>query len=530
MLGGGYFLLLAAALTFVLGVSAEAPAQTITDGGLLPIVPTPVPLALGPGVTNTGQVGAFPAVWNVDVAFITSEVESGQDLDCNPGPPPGPGCGLPADPIGGVVQILDLDAQVLTNTTVPGLSDPLGSFRNTLTITEIGTGGAIFAAWISREDQLFNLPYIQGVYGLDRNADMDTGDWVVVLMAYKNAPPPTVPGWTWVLAPPASPGLSSGFIGVHMNGDIMVIEQGASAPLPPPSLPMASVPPLPILVLDLLGFVSPVNPPPGILPSPFPIFVSSVAGYNPKANFRSSLLFPQTRFIVFEQREADLGASFNPDGDLCDRVVAFREIINTPVACCPLTISVTLSGVCLMGVGNFPSTRPDPTFGQYVGFDVIPAFQQPTVGPDCPIPPGGPFHSHRGRANPTSSAPCGSGYSLGNDVWGERVSVAGINFVHVVRESAPGVGDINGDGWADDGVVVGFDQSIWPPTYRWRYVAGPGNNPAVENAFNFVINPPPGGPYFGLIAYEGWEAYQGLGPLNGDPDQGDRVIQIRLNN
>ncbi|MCI0589131.1 MAG: hypothetical protein L0323_20125 [Planctomycetes bacterium] len=514
------------------------PAQTVINGGPVQFGLTPVPLALGPGVTNTGQVGAFPAIRGVDVAFITSEVESNQNLDCVPPPccafPPCPCPGAPVDPIGGVVQILDLDARMLMNTTIQGLSDLQGFRRNTLTITEMDTvAGNIFVAWISREDQLFNVPFvycsISSPTGLDLNADNDVDDWVVVLMVYKSQQPGAVPGWTWVIAPPASPNLSSGYIGVHMSGQIMVIEQGGSAPLPALPLPVESFPPLPVLALSVQGF-----PPTGGTPDPFPVFVNAGTGYHPKANY-ATLAFPQSRFIVFEQREADLGASFNPDGDLCDRVTAFNQITSIPIfgnPGPPFQVAPAVAGVCLMGVGNFPSTRPHATFGQYVGFDVLLPALQPGLGPDPPCAPSAQ-HSFRGRANPTASSPCASGYSLGNDVTGERVSVAGINFVHVVRETAPGVGDVNGDGWADDGVVVGFDQTTWPPTFRWRYVAGPGNNPAVENAFNFVTTPPPGGPYFGMIAYEGWESYLGLGNLNvasGDTDEGDRVIQIRLNN
>jgi hypothetical protein len=517
VLGGGYSLLFAASLTFVLGIAGEGRGQVLLYGGTLPIVQTPKTVNLGPGVNNTKQVGAFPAVWNVLVACNTSEVESTQDLD-------GSG-GLPADPLGGVVQILDLDAQVITNTTVQGSAQVVDQ----LSITEIVDlfGVATYVAWISREDQLFNAPNFGGV---DLNGDGDAIDFVVMMMAYTNPNGPAVQGDVWALVPPASAGVSSGYRCVHISGELMVVEQGAPQAGAPVAVLPASIPPQPILVLDTRGFALPQVCPP-LNPYYVPTVVNAGAGYNPKANWGFG--FPQGSFLVYERRELDLAVDFNGDGDQCDHVVSFEQVTNVTTACplgatCPPTcgaISLTLSGPCQMGVGNFPSTRPDATFGQYVGFDVLPAAQQLGFGPDC-IPPSAQ-HRHRGRANPINSAPCSSGYSLGNNMFAESVSVAGPVFTHVVRETAPGVGDQNGDGFVDPGVVVWINQTTWPPTIRWM-VMGPGTFPAPENVFNFVINPPSGGPFVGLTAYVGNEMFQSLGDLSGDGDQFDRVIQVHL--
>ncbi len=519
---GGYSLLFAASLTFVSGIARESRAQTLIFAGNVSPVPAAVSLSIGPGSTNTKQVGAFPAIWNIDVAVNTSEAQSGLDLD---------GSGAIADPLGGVARILDLDARLMWNTTVPALL-----IRNALTITQPTATSGVYAAWISREDHIGNMPFPAGPAGspgpVNVNADGDVIDWVVVIMAYKNIPLPAAVGDCWVLAPAASPGVSTGFIGVHMNGEVMVVEQGGG-PFPP----LPSNPPLPILVLDLQGYGVPQifagGGPQQIMPNPIPSPIASGgSGHFPKANFLAGLTFPQSLFIVFEQRETQLGASFNPDGDTCDRVIAFQEITGINTACpfglvCPPafgTVSLSLSGVCLMGVGNLPSTRPHATLGSYVGFDVVPAGQQAGIGPDCGAVA---IHSDRGRANPTTSAPCASGYSMGNNMLGERVSVAGPVFAHVVRETAPGVGDANGDGFVDPGVVVWINQTTWPPTGRWLTM-GPGNEPAAENSFNFAINPLPPGTYIGLTAYEGVENYAALGDLNGDGDQTDQVIMVHL--
>ncbi len=496
------------------------PATILWAGNSAPTTASVTFPPLRVGINNTGIVGDSAAIYGVDIAFASDEMQANQDLN-------GSGVGFL---FGQVIRVVDIDAHILYNTRILG---------NYPTITAIPNGG-VWIAFIATEQFMGNLSFPNGdatptvtppgpQTGWDVNNDGDTLDFPVVLQAYRGLPPGVAPGDTWVIAPPQSPGFSfSGFASVHMSTRIMVLQPGllGQVTFPPPVAPF--------LVADLIGFSNVVagcgpSPP---SPNPFPTFVQGAPGISPVVSYRETgpPTFPTAGFIVFTRSEQDLGGDSNGDGDQCDRMVYYQSINgqNTAGLGC-LQISRTLGPPCNLGViGNDPDAYPDPTYGQHVLFDVLGGSLQPGVGPDCLAPlPDSPV-SERATILPLGfGTGCTVGPSTQTSVPAQRLTVSGKLLAFTVNENFPGVGDLNVDGSFDPSLVLYADQNSWPPSPRWR-VIGPGWNPDAEGSFQFQVQTLPPGVALGLVAYHGDETFASTLDLNLDGDQNDMVILFSL--
>ncbi len=482
----------------------QGPGPIVYLGNFFPGVVTQFTPIRG-GVVNTMVVGERPAVSGTWVAFISNEQQANLDLNG----------------FGGVsatensLRILDLDSGefiLLYNAGAPPDAIPAGGCA--IVGATPGTMAGILVSYIARETTV------------DVNCDTDLLDFYAVVLLVQG-PFANYNLQTWGLGGPQSPGAVSGFRRVQMSGTMMVLEQGD--PTPTPGLPPLAAP-LPMAVLDISGFFSPY--PEALLaglplmPNPYPLFSYTVSGFNPSISASGPLGFPQSDMLVYEQSEVQLGDS-NADGDTCDRVLTIRTLgtsSSTPPPCFP-TISATCSSPtvfapCILGVGNRPSVRPDATFGNQIGFDVLGPNLQPGAGPNCaPFPQ--PNSSIAGRAN---AAICPGGLSTVSRPC-EDVSVAGHVFSYVVRENALNQNlDSNGDTFIDPGVVWWTPQSAF---FSVRTAVGPGRNPAAENAFTFLVQGSPDFDWGTLIVYTGDESFSSP-DLNLDLDEADYVILFYL--